>query len=804
MSALPPCAANTAPWFRAVSELMQRGFDYEQVDRALRMHDGRAEAAALHLFKEQQQQKAQGTIVPTDSATGRSDSDRGDPAAVAVVAVNAITSAKGDSSHSQATSSSAADMETDTDTSPEGVAKVHVDDRPAGLQALAELQAQMAAMRAQQAELERRRAEEQQRAKEEHDALQRNFDNKLKEIAAATAAAAAAAPPTVAATHPAPGAAGLNAPAQSAMAQHHAEADKVQEGGAPAQATIIGGLPDLGEMRAQLAAQVQAQVAAEMESMRKSMEATNAGREAELERQRAEERRLLEVERQSIRDERDALQRDMDKLQKKSQMAEESAASASSVVGSRASAGPWDSMIVNEDVNQYTVGSVSGCTVMSLEGSLQLLSGAPPSTELITDILVAGSCYTSDLHTGIDEILPHVDRYRNRMTMLAEMQDRVAELPRLLDELTALAREQRAPVCCLLTKPPESVLLYFNPAGGVRAPYALFDSHKRQWHNGAAFLFFVSQAQLCLYIQRFLFPQADSEGGGSGDAGGRLDESLYFMFEATFLALDAKADANHAVALTNREQLQLKVQLQAIAQRLQEVNRRQQANAAARAAANHAVQAAAAARVVAEVDRAARAHDKARAYAPGASSPGHGRHGGAGGGVGQQHAWRWDNESPAFKKHNSRSSSTSSSGRGDRDEQSHGLRGFIDTALTKIGFSGKTKSAAHVGNSNGGGGGDSGGHGSGPSAWSSKGASSSSSSHHARSSHYKSKPRQPNQWAGALREFLTSFGNEGILGANFQRDWQLFHGHKHIPAQHMSEQQSARCVCFCLTQRTHF
>jgi len=66
--------------------------------------------------------------------------------------------------------------------------------------------------------------------------------------------------------------------------------------------------------------------------------------------------------------------------------------------------------------SQYSVGSTGGCTIAALESALQLLTSfrqnTPVSTALVNDALRAASQYKCDLHTGLEDVLPLVDRYK--------------------------------------------------------------------------------------------------------------------------------------------------------------------------------------------------------------------------------------------------------------------------------------------------------------------------------------------------------------------------------------------------------
>lgn len=77
---------------------------------------------------------------------------------------------------------------------------------------------------------------------------------------------------------------------------------------------------------------------------------------------------------------------------------------------------PWSKAFVS-DKCQYTVGSSGSCTILSLETSLLMLSQTAPSVALLEEILKVGSLYSSRLHTNIQDVLPHVKRYGEKVIL---------------------------------------------------------------------------------------------------------------------------------------------------------------------------------------------------------------------------------------------------------------------------------------------------------------------------------------------------------------------------------------------------
>lgn len=87
------------------------------------------------------------------------------------------------------------------------------------------------------------------------------------------------------------------------------------------------------------------------------------------------------------------------------------------------------------------------------------------------------------------------------------------------------AVEDKAPVCAVITKPPESVVVYVHPNG----TFVLFDSHPRQTLgiNGAYVCGFAS-AQSCAAFLRGIFPAVSGLGDG-------MMAQMYNSFELTML-----------------------------------------------------------------------------------------------------------------------------------------------------------------------------------------------------------------------------------------------------------------------------
>lgn len=575
-----------------------------------------------------------------------------------------------------------------------------------------------------------------------------------------------------------------------------AEVAAAQPAVAPASHLHPAAGPQL-DLQAQIAAAVQAGTQAAMRDMQQQMLAQQQER-AKQEQERLQERAKLEAEIQALK------------------LANAAGAGAGAGIGAgrgapsssfalavaKPPAHPWSRILLSpEQLNQYSVGSVSGCTVMALEGSLQILSGAPLSGELVTDILAAGSCYASDLHTGLSEILPHVDRYSERLEVLSESQAPIAQFGELVQEMAALARERRAPIAAMLTKPPESVLLCCDPTPGSAAPFLLFDSHKRPWHDGAAFVTFASGQALTRYVTEYLFPR---EGGGGDDGERSLAEELYFIYEATMLVAKSSGDAvpdPRSIQLSTLAMLKLRGQLAGVARTAQAERDRYARN---RAEADKRAEEKRAEEKVVEEKRAAekRAADQAWRPAPAYKhSPprpfGAAAGGGGGGGAGAygaqpngwklppaQHAekgaqqrWTWAGDDsaagggirpsphkPLYKgdgenKENFDRDDDGSTGGGQPNVLSRAAN-WVGQKLFMSGWKGQGQGQGAAGGTHGGAG------------------AAGGADQGLRSQMYGRRPRNPDQWFRALKEFmLAAVGAEGMLAAHVTGQFRAFHGY---------------------------
>eukprot|EP00457_Paulinella_chromatophora_P000732 gb/GEZN01000732.1/.p1 GENE.gb/GEZN01000732.1/~~gb/GEZN01000732.1/.p1 ORF type:complete len:1024 (+),score=167.56 gb/GEZN01000732.1/:87-3158(+) len=166
---------------------------------------------------------------------------------------------------------------------------------------------------------------------------------------------------------------------------------------------------------------------------------------------------------------------------------------------------------------QYTAGSTAGCTVMALEAALNLFNFAPLGTSLIDSILEAGSVlYLGDQHSSCDEIFPKIYRYKEKMIAKDPKQCPLKNLSFAVAEIQNLCRENKQPVAAILTKPPESLLLYVNKDRYNMDKFIIFDSHGRNQHNlHGAYLLLCDKSACVRYLEALW--QSDLQADGQSD-----------------------------------------------------------------------------------------------------------------------------------------------------------------------------------------------------------------------------------------------------------------------------------------------
>ena len=186
----------------------------------------------------------------------------------------------------------------------------------------------------------------------------------------------------------------------------------------------------------------------------------------------------------------------------------------------------WRSL-VEGDTSQYGFKAVSACTVMCCDMASLLLgsqAGAdlsdPSAGLLITQVLRSGAEFKSAYHLEADEVLQSCHRFA-ALEPTELLQLPTGRFGEMLDRMVALRVSRNGPVCAIVVRPPETVLLHLSGAGN----FALFDSHRREHHDGAALVTFNGQPQLVAYLEWLFAPRP-----GSPTHGQAMD-----VFEASLL-----------------------------------------------------------------------------------------------------------------------------------------------------------------------------------------------------------------------------------------------------------------------------
>jgi hypothetical protein len=163
----------------------------------------------------------------------------------------------------------------------------------------------------------------------------------------------------------------------------------------------------------------------------------------------------------------------------------------------------------------------------------------PLSTTTLMSILDTVDSCKPDRHLGVEDCLRHVRRYRmsfeeGSVTQTTVTQFEEIAIPAFHNERQSIqdASGEAPPfVFGVLVKPPETIAIMMDCRSGTPS-FILFDSHRRDAHEGAAFLRFSNGTQLCRYLS-FIFPSVDM-----GDAGGSMygfQSQMLNMVEVAFL-----------------------------------------------------------------------------------------------------------------------------------------------------------------------------------------------------------------------------------------------------------------------------
>jgi len=85
--------------------------------------------------------------------------------------------------------------------------------------------------------------------------------------------------------------------------------------------------------------------------------------------------------------------------------------------------------------NQYKINSVSGCTVIATEISLQLLLGATPSIGMLEEVMKIGGQYSYNWHLDVLELIKYVDRYKFSLDLADSYQAPLKNLSDKIEEM---------------------------------------------------------------------------------------------------------------------------------------------------------------------------------------------------------------------------------------------------------------------------------------------------------------------------------------------------------------------------------
>eukprot|EP01130_Rhizamoeba_saxonica_P018337 TRINITY_DN9131_c0_g1_i1.p1 TRINITY_DN9131_c0_g1~~TRINITY_DN9131_c0_g1_i1.p1 ORF type:complete len:281 (-),score=65.56 TRINITY_DN9131_c0_g1_i1:71-883(-) len=153
--------------------------------------------------------------------------------------------------------------------------------------------------------------------------------------------------------------------------------------------------------------------------------------------------------------------------------------------------------IISCDLNQFSVGAISACTVMAIEAALRVLSDGKQALtrHTVEDIIAVGSGYTSSLFPSIEQILDYVSRYQDTLSKDGLRLFSTREIHVLKDEF-----ENKTFRAGILVKPPETIMV-----AQVENVWVIFDSHSRPEHQGAAFLVFQTFEAFGSYLRQ-LYP----------------------------------------------------------------------------------------------------------------------------------------------------------------------------------------------------------------------------------------------------------------------------------------------------------
>lgn len=116
---------------------------------------------------------------------------------------------------------------------------------------------------------------------------------------------------------------------------------------------------------------------------------------------------------------------------------------------------------------------------------------------MLDGIVMVGASFSTEYHVSVEEVIEPCMRYREQLQVREMCQLGTTQFKELLARMAACQKATRTGVCAVVTKPPETILVYLAPDGTP----ALFDSHERPHHDGAAYVTFADMAELQAYLE---------------------------------------------------------------------------------------------------------------------------------------------------------------------------------------------------------------------------------------------------------------------------------------------------------------
>lgn len=184
----------------------------------------------------------------------------------------------------------------------------------------------------------------------------------------------------------------------------------------------------------------------------------------------------------------------------------------------------------------------SACTTIAVEATLSLTASGEPVDESsfsepskLINILTSGIEEYKKINAGnpvehmaCAEVLLMSEKYGNALEHVVVVQGTTEGSDAFLNELTETLRgalADGAPVCAVITKPPETVVCFVHPGGSI----AIFDSHPRPTLGiEGAYVSGFSSIKAAAAFLRKIFPAV-------GDLGDSYMAQMYNSFDLTVL-----------------------------------------------------------------------------------------------------------------------------------------------------------------------------------------------------------------------------------------------------------------------------